>query len=196
MPPFTFHHRSPARRRGWILAAAMVLAATPAAGANAVAPPKPALPVAPTGPTEIQVAGAAGVGNGATAVVLQLTVVRPTARGWLTAYPCGASEPFVSNVNYEAGETRSNAALVGVGAGGKVCIKSSTYAELIVDVSGWFSGNGSVVPISPNCWPSTPRISPGAMACRLDVSARPRKAACSATIGRATCASCATWCSA
>lgn len=102
----------------------------------------------------------------------------------------GGQQPVDLNVRVVAATAQDLEAARAQGDSATSCISSSTWCR-------WRCRRcASVVPISPNCWPSTPRISPGAMACRLDVSARPRKAACSATIGRATCASCATWCSA
>jgi hypothetical protein len=90
--------------------------------------------------TEVQITGANGVPADATDVVLNVAVDGPTAGGYLTVYPCGTPRPTTSNVNFEAGETRSNGVTVKLGANGKVCIFSSAGANLVVDV------NGAVVP--------------------------------------------------
>ena len=40
---------------------------------------------------------------GATSVALNVTAAAPDADGYVAVYPCGTS-PFVSNVNYRAGQ--------------------------------------------------------------------------------------------
>ncbi|WP_157745815.1 NosD domain-containing protein [Micromonospora purpureochromogenes] len=75
-----------------------------------------------------------------TAAVLNLTVTAPTAAGVLTAYPAGEAAPTASNVNFVAGETAANLAVVKVGANGQVAAfnNSSGYTHAIVDQSGYF----------------------------------------------------------
>ncbi|MFC8615619.1 right-handed parallel beta-helix repeat-containing protein [Micromonospora purpureochromogenes] len=75
-----------------------------------------------------------------TAAVLNLTVTAPTAAGVLTAYPADEAAPTASNVNFVAGETASNLAVVKVGANGQVAAfnNSSGYTHAIVDQSGYF----------------------------------------------------------
>lgn len=81
---------------------------------------------------------------GAAAVALNLTVAAATAAGFLTAYPCGAAMPTVSNVNFRAAETVAGAAFVPVGAGGAVCIFTNVPADVVVDLTGTFSATGSL----------------------------------------------------
>ncbi|MEH0824850.1 MULTISPECIES: right-handed parallel beta-helix repeat-containing protein [unclassified Micromonospora] len=75
-----------------------------------------------------------------TAAVLNLTVTAPTAAGVLTAYPADEAAPTASNVNFVAGETASNLAVVKVGANGQVAAfnNSSGDTHAIVDQSGYF----------------------------------------------------------
>ncbi|MEH1165817.1 hypothetical protein V6V47_10565 [Micromonospora sp. CPCC 205539] len=75
-----------------------------------------------------------------TALVANLTVTAPTTAGVLTAYPKDAALPSASNVNYVAGETASNHAIVGVGTDNKVSLfnNSSGQAHVIVDEAGYF----------------------------------------------------------
>ncbi|MET8462772.1 hypothetical protein [Micromonospora zamorensis] len=75
-----------------------------------------------------------------TAVVANLTVTTPTKAGVLTAYPNGSGQPTASNVNYVAGETASNHAIVGVGEDENIVLfnNSSGYTHLIVDQAGYF----------------------------------------------------------
>ncbi|MBM0275800.1 hypothetical protein [Micromonospora tarensis] len=80
-----------------------------------------------------------------TAVVANLTVTAPTKAGVLTAYPNGSVQPTASNVNFVAGETASNHAIVGVGADENIVLfnNSSGSTHLIVDQAGYFINGAS-----------------------------------------------------
>jgi hypothetical protein len=58
--------------------------------------------------------------------------------GFLTAFPCGGV-PTASNVNYNAFSPVANAAELPLSAGGAICIYTSTSAQVIVDVNGWWA---------------------------------------------------------
>ncbi|WP_328421332.1 DUF1565 domain-containing protein [Micromonospora sp. NBC_00389] len=75
-----------------------------------------------------------------TALVANLTVTAPTAPGVLTAHPKGEAPAAVSNVNFVAGETASNAAVVRVGANGSVTLfnNSGGSTDVVVDQAGHF----------------------------------------------------------
>ena len=74
----------------------------------------------------------------ADAVVLNVTVTDPERAGYLTVYPCGATRPLASNLNYDSvGQTISNTVIVKVGVGGKVCIFTSGSTHLIADTNGY-----------------------------------------------------------
>ena len=65
--------------------------------------------VTPASPLTLTVTGNGGVpSSGVSAVVLNVTVTRPTAPGFVTAYPAGQPQPVASNVNYTGGETVAN----------------------------------------------------------------------------------------
>jgi spore germination protein YaaH len=88
---------------------------------------------------EVQVAGGStGVPGDAKAVSLNVTATGPSSAGYLTVYPCGVTAPPTSNLNFARGQTVANAVLVGVGSSGKVCVRSSAPAHVIVDGSGYF----------------------------------------------------------
>ena len=77
----------------------------------------------------LQVTGRGGVpASGVSAVVLNVTATAPSAAGFLTVFPAGLATPFVSSVNFGAGETVPNRAMVAVGSGGRV--KPSAGASL------------------------------------------------------------------
>lgn len=77
---------------------------------------------------------------GATGVVVNLTAAGPAAGGYLAAYPCGTSPPTSSNLNYSAGQTIANLAVVALGADASVCITSYAATDVVVDLAGWFVG--------------------------------------------------------
>jgi hypothetical protein len=85
----------------------------------------------------------AGMPAGATAVALNLTAVNPGANGFVRAYPCVQSEPATSNVNQVVGGVQTNAVIVAVGDG-RICLRSSTAVDLVVDLNGWLSPSSAV----------------------------------------------------
>jgi hypothetical protein len=100
------------------------------------------------GTLDVQVATNNGIPAGATAAVLNVTVVNPSAAGYLTVYPQGAAQPFTANVNYTVGQTTGNRVIVPVSTTGatpgQVSIYSKEAAHVVVDVSGYYSAaNGS-----------------------------------------------------
>jgi cell wall-associated NlpC family hydrolase len=84
----------------------------------------------------------AAAGSGAHAVALNVTATEPDGAGFLTVYPCDAALPVASNVNYVAGQTVADAAIVGVAADGTVCVYSSAASHVVVDLNGWFGPAG------------------------------------------------------
>jgi subtilisin family serine protease len=100
--------------------------------------------------TELWVAGRGiGVPADAAAVVLNLTIVGPPARGYATVYPCGTSLPNASNLNFVAGRTIANAVITMVGSGGGVCLYTSVAAHFIIDVNGYAPATSSFLPLNP-----------------------------------------------
>src|SRR5262249_18733961 len=70
-------------------------------------------PVAAGRSVLLPVAGAGGVpASGASAVVLNLTVTAPTSPGYLVGWDGGSVIPDTSNLNYVAGQTVANQAVV------------------------------------------------------------------------------------
>lgn len=88
--------------------------------------------------------------SGVKAVVLNLTVTDPTAAGYVTAWPSGASKPTTSNLNFVAGQTIPNLVIVGVGSNGKVSLfNSSGNTQLVADVQGYFTGTAALTSVTP-----------------------------------------------
>jgi len=92
-----------------------------------------------TSTLDVLLRGRAGVPDAAHAVVLNVTVTDATAGGWVIVYPCGASPPNASNLNYAAGQTIPNAVVAKVGTNGKVCFFTQGATQLIVDVAGYIT---------------------------------------------------------
>ncbi len=83
-------------------------------------------------------AGVRGIPANARAISANITVVDALGTGFVTAWPCGAV-PTASNVNYELGAPIANAAELPLSSSGAICIYSSTSAQVIIDVNGWWS---------------------------------------------------------
>ena len=75
----------------------------------------------------------------ATAVVGNLTVTEPQADGFMTAFPCDSPFPLASNLNFRAGESRAVAIIVGLDAAARLCVRASTDAHVVFDVSGYYA---------------------------------------------------------
>ncbi len=77
------------------------------------------------------------------ALVLNLTAAQETASGDLIAYPYDATLPGTSNLNWAAGQTIANAALVPAGTGDEISVENASAGstELIIDCSGFFASS-------------------------------------------------------
>jgi len=80
-----------------------------------------------------------GLAPSVTAVTVNLTLIRPDAKGFVTAYPCGAARPVVSAVQALAGKVVAGTAVVPLSADGTFCVYSSATAELAVDLFGAYA---------------------------------------------------------
>lgn len=92
----------------------------------------------------LRVGGRAGVPTaGATAAVVNVTVIEPTRRGFVTIFPAGSSRPTASNLNFVEKQTVPNLVTVGLGSGGDIAIYSSAGAtHVAVDIVGWYGDRG------------------------------------------------------
>jgi uncharacterized protein YkwD len=99
--------------------------------------------------TELQVAGRGGVPSDAKAVTLNVTSTGSYAAGFVTVFPCGASRPNTSNLNFAAGATVANAVTTRVGDRGAVCIYNSAPTHVIVDVGGYFAQSAPFGAVDP-----------------------------------------------
>jgi hypothetical protein len=80
--------------------------------------------------------------NEASAVMLVLTAVSPSAEGFLTLWPTGVPRPNASSLNFAAGVPAvANSVTVKLGNNGEVSIYngSAGTTDVLVDLSGFFS---------------------------------------------------------
>jgi hypothetical protein len=72
---------------------------------------------------------------------VNVAVTAPRAAGNLRLYPAGTWLPGVSSINYSAGQTRGNNAIVSLNTAGALavrCVQASGTVDLILDVNGYF----------------------------------------------------------
>jgi hypothetical protein len=93
----------------------------------------------PAGTTLVlPVAGRGGVPGDARAVVLNIAAADSSGSGYVTVYPCDATRPNTSSVNFAAGTT-ANAVITKVAAAGTVCLfVAGSDVQLVADVVGSF----------------------------------------------------------
>ena len=93
----------------------------------------------------VPVLGRGGVpGSGVGAVALNVTSVLPSKAGHATVWPCGLPRPDTSSVNFVPGGVFPNAVVVPVDSTGEVCVWTYSETDVLVDVSAWFGGAGSI----------------------------------------------------
>ena len=96
-------------------------------------------------------AGQCGISAAAEVVSLNVTVTNTQGSGHIVIYPAGGAQPTVSTLNYTAGETIANAAVVPLGAGGAITVVAGVSGtNLILDTNGYYGG-----PIVTNVTPGT-----------------------------------------
>lgn len=110
-------------------------------------------PVTQGHPVTLTIAGVDKLPAGITAVAANITVANATGGGYVTAWPAGAAQPAVSNVNFGAGQVIANAANIAVAANGKIelAYNGTGSIRLVVDVYGYYSASGAsaYVPLAP-----------------------------------------------
>lgn len=99
----------------------------------------------------LAIEGRAGIpSTGVDAVAVNVTVVSPTASNYLTVYPNGTPKPNASNINFVAGQTIPNMAIVKLGSDGRIAIyNEGGSTQVIVDVVGWFPDGSDYTGVEP-----------------------------------------------
>ena len=99
---------------------------------------KPALAGGAARDFKIQAQVACGIPPDAGAYALNVTVVPKGHLGYVTIWPAGAAQPFVSTLNSVDGRIKANAAIVSAGTNGAVSVYATDITELVVDINGYF----------------------------------------------------------
>jgi len=99
-------------------------------------------------PLRVQVAGTNGVPPlGAAAVMMNVTVdatTAPAVGGYVTAYPCDATPPNSSNINFASGQTIANSVVAPLSVNGEVCFYVYGQAHVLADITGWLASGETV----------------------------------------------------
>jgi uncharacterized repeat protein (TIGR01451 family) len=83
-----------------------------------------------------------GIPAAAQAYVLNATVVPSGPLGYLTLWPTGSSQPFVSTLNAPDAQITANMAIVPAGTGGAISAFVTDNTHLVLDISGYFAPAG------------------------------------------------------
>lgn len=89
--------------------------------------------------TPVKIGGRGGVSEGAVAVALNVTAIRPSAGGYVTLFPCGEERPTTSSLNHGAGGVAGNSGVVALSTGGELCVFAFADTDLVIDVTGWLA---------------------------------------------------------
>jgi len=101
------------------------------------------------------VTGVGGLPASASAVVLNVTAVSPSAGGFLTVYPSGVARPLASSLNFLASRIVPNAVVAELGANGAIEVYNGSpgCTDVVVDVVGYFTagtpGAGALDGVTP-----------------------------------------------
>ena len=100
-----------------------------------------AAPLGPGAHLDLQVMGAGPVpASGVAAVVMNLTATNTGAASYLTAWPTGQAMQTTSNLNFVAGQSVPNLAVIPLGDGGRVSIFNfDGNTDVIGDVVGFYT---------------------------------------------------------
>jgi len=101
----------------------------------------PAARLGPGATLNVTISNVNGVPSaGVSAVILNVTAIDPSAGGYLTVWPAGATRPTASNLNFLPHQIVPNRVMVGVGTNGQVSIYNPAgTVDVIADVNGWFT---------------------------------------------------------
>lgn len=97
----------------------------------------------------LQITGRGGVDDDADAVMLNVTAVQPHGAGHVTVYPCDATRPTASSLNYTPGTTVANAVLSKLDSSGRVCLYTHATTHLVVDVTGAVAADSRILTLTP-----------------------------------------------
>jgi len=91
---------------------------------------------------------ACSIPSTALAYSLNVTVVSAGPLGYLSLWPTGQAQPYVSTLNSPGGLVVANAALVPAGSGGAVSVYVSDETDVILDINGYFAATSGTTSYS------------------------------------------------
>ncbi len=91
------------------------------------------------GTLTFQVTGKGGVPSNASSVVLDVTVPSAATGGAVTLYPSGTTVTTGRNITTTSGNTQTQPVIIALSATGKVTVKSTVAADVIIDVAGYYA---------------------------------------------------------
>jgi hypothetical protein len=94
-------------------------------------------------------------------IVTGVSGVNPSS-GFVTVHAGGSSPPAISNLNVNGfkagvGDRRANLVVAPLGAGGRVDVLLHNVDDVVIDVVGWFTGNGAAPSTAGRYVPVAPR---------------------------------------
>jgi hypothetical protein len=102
----------------------------------------PSLPASVSRDFPLPAGPCAGIPASVSAYSLNITVTNTQGPGFILIYPQGSAQPLVSTLNYLAGQTLANAAIVPAGtSGGVTVIAGVSGTDLIIDINGYYSSS-------------------------------------------------------
>lgn len=111
-------------------------------------------------PTSVDADPIDGFDDNVLAVAVNITVTEPTSAGWLRAWGKDEPEGGSSIVNFAAGQTVPNSAIIRPGKDGKITVRlfssSPGSAHVVVDVFGWYSSSSYLVQRGARTIPTGP----------------------------------------
>ena len=100
--------------------------------------------LSPGVPRSFVLVGQCGIRGSAEAVSLNVTVTNTQGPGHIVIYPQGGAQPTVSTLNYVAGQTVANAAIVPLGvSNGITVVAGVSGTDLILDTNGYYGAPGT-----------------------------------------------------
>lgn len=93
---------------------------------------------------QLSIKGTCGIPNDASALSYNVTIVRPSANGFMTLYPSDASLPAVSSINFQTDDVRGNGGVVPLASAAQdlnVYLATNPAAgtgDFILDATGYF----------------------------------------------------------
>lgn len=99
--------------------------------------------LAPATPRSFPIRSACGLPGSAQAYSINVTVVPAAPLSYLTVWPTGQPQPFVSTLNAPTGAIVANAAIVRAGTGGDLSFFATHATHLVVDIDGYFAPPGA-----------------------------------------------------